>query len=238
MTLNISKRLEFIATLINEKKLFADIGSDHAYLPCYICLQNEEAHDIAGEVVHGPYNSAVETVKKYQLEDRIDVRLGSGLTVIHEEEEISDIVIAGMGGTLISQILLADSQVLESVERLILQPNNNEYKVRETLIQLGFVLTAEYILKENGLIYEILVAEGKELRNMKNPYDLTNKEKQLLFGPFLSEEKSDVFIEKWNKERQKIKRTIKQMEASDNELVHKKINTFKQKISWIEEVIS
>lgn len=238
MTLSISKRLEFISTLINEKKLFADIGSDHAYLPCYICLQDEEARAIAGEVVQGPYNSAVETVRKHQLEDRIDVRLGSGLTVLNEEDEVSDIVIAGMGGTLISQILLSDTQTLQRVERLILQPNNNEHKVRQTCIQIGYVLTAEYILEENGLIYEILVAERKEITNEIEPYDLINKEKQLLFGPFLSKEKSDIFIKKWNKEHQKLRKTIKQMQESDNELVHKKINTFKQKISWIEEVIS
>lgn len=238
MTLSISKRLEFISTLINEKKLFADIGSDHAYLPCYICLQDEEARAIAGEVVQGPYNSAVETVRKHQLEDRIDVRLGSGLTVLNEEDEVSDIVIAGMGGTLISQILLSDTQTLQRVERLILQPNNNEHKVRQTCIQIGYVLTAEYILEENGLIYEILVAERKEITNEIEPYDLINKEKQLLFGPFLSKEKSDIFIKKWNKEHQKLRKTIKQMQQSDNELVHKKINTFKQKISWIEEVIS
>lgn len=238
MTLIISKRLQFIATLINEKKLFADIGSDHAYLPCSICLKHKEARAIAGEVVQGPYNSAVETVRKYQLEDRIDVRLGSGLTVLNEEDEVSDIVIAGMGGTLISQILLADSEKLQRVERLIIQPNNNEQKVRETFLELGYVLTAEYILEENGLIYEILLAEQIDLTNRIDPYNLADKEKQLLFGPFLSEEKSPVFKQKWNKELQKIKHTIKQMEQSEDELVHNKINKFKQKISWIEEVIS
>ncbi|MDY0396706.1 tRNA (adenine(22)-N(1))-methyltransferase TrmK [Virgibacillus halophilus] len=62
--INLSKRLETVASFVDANQLCADIGSDHAYLPCYICQQNSGARAIAGEVNAGPFNSARHTVKK------------------------------------------------------------------------------------------------------------------------------------------------------------------------------
>src|SRR5690625_254647 len=98
--INLSKRLTTIATFLPSGAYFADIGSDHAYLPCYVCIHDKEARAIAGEVNEGPYNSACETVKAYELNNQIEVRLGDGLHVI-DNEQIKQVVIAGMGGSLI-----------------------------------------------------------------------------------------------------------------------------------------
>lgn len=238
MSIQLSARLQFIANLITQNASFADIGSDHAYLPTYVCLRDKDANAIAGEVVQGPYESALQTVKKHNLHHRIDVRLGSGLDVISIHDRITEIVIAGMGGTLIANILLDGKGKLRTIDRLILQPNNNEMKVRQVLLKLGFVLTEEYILEENNLIYEILVAERKEITKAKEPYKLAIKDKQLWFGPFLSEERSPVFVKKWRNEKDKLMKTIEQMERSKSKDVQVKIKSFRQKISWIQEVIS
>lgn len=238
MTIQLSNRLQFIANLISPNETFADIGSDHAYLPAYVCLRDENSRAIAGEVVQGPYESARETIAKYNLHDRVDVRLGNGLDVISSQDQVNEIVIAGMGGKLIANILYDSKEKLKHVNRLILQPNNNEITVRKTLITLDFILTAEYILEENNLIYEILVAERKEISLKDQPYDPVNKTKQLLFGPYLSRERSSVFIKKWRNEQEKLSRTIKQMKRSKVSDVQTKIKSFQQKISWIEEVIS
>lgn len=238
MSIQLSSRLQFIANLISRNTSFADIGSDHAYLPTYICLRDSRARAVAGEVVHGPYESAMQTVSKFELHDRIDVRLGDGLDVITDRDHINEVVIAGMGGTLIATILNKGKDKLRTVNRLIIQPNNNEMNVREAFLSLGFVLTAEYILEENELIYEILVAERKEITEATEPYRLENKKKQLLFGPFLSEERSPIFIKKWRNEGQSLIKTIEQMKQSTAEDVHEKIKTFQKKIKWIEEVIS
>jgi len=239
MTLQLSNRLQFIANLISGNVLFADIGSDHAYLPCYVCLQDPHAQSIAGEVAKGPYERALQTVAKYDLHERIDVRLGNGLDIIQTDDRIEEIVIAGMGGTLISTILDNGKEKLQKVNRLIIQPNNNELRVRETFLKLGFLLTDEYILEENNLIYEILVAEKKEVSSKKkDPYDINTKEKQLLFGPILYKEKSSVFIKKWQQERKKLEKTIQQMKRSEDQTVQMKIKSFEERINWIEEVIS
>lgn len=238
MTLPISKRLTVIANEINEGAFFADIGSDHAYLPCYVCLRDHKARAIAGEVAKGPYINALETVNHYQLNEQIDVRLGDGLQVINHNERVDEIVIAGMGGNLISSILLDGKVKLKQVNKLILQPNNKERIVRETLTDLNFILTKELILEENNLIYEILIAENKTNTSKKDPYDYLLKEKQLLFGPYLLREKSPLFIKKWKKERDNLLHTIEQMKRSKNESVQKKIDSFTTRIKWIEEAIS
>lgn len=238
MNLQLSNRLQFIAKLIEPSGKMADIGSDHAYLPCYVCLQNKQMKAIAGEVADGPYERALETVRKFQLENRIDVRLGNGLEVFNQEDGVTDVVIAGMGGTLISNILHEGKSKTKHINRFILQPNNNEIKVRRTLLSLGFTLTEEYILEENDLIYEILVAERNEITSNRSPYKCDIQNKQLWFGPFLMEERASVFIKKWHGERDKLLRTITQMKMSKDKSVQEKIKIFKERIKWIEEVIS
>lgn len=100
----LSERLQKIAKYLEDPVIFADIGSDHAYLPCYVCLHNNQAKAIAGEINKGPFLRAKQTVREYQLTAQIEVRKGNGLDVI-EPGEVNQITIAGMGGKLIRDIL-------------------------------------------------------------------------------------------------------------------------------------
>lgn len=229
---NLSERLRLIASFIPEGVFFADIGSDHAYLPRYVCLKDQTATAIAGEVNQGPFNRATEVVQASGLEDVIDVRLGDGLDVI-QGEEVSVVVIAGMGGSLITSILSRGKAHLKHVNRLILQPNVDERSVRRWLLHNGYVLINEKILHENGHYYEILVAEKNKEQMIYNQNEL---EKQLLFGPFLLLEKNDTFKQKWQENYKKLKRMIKQMQQAQN-LDDEKIEKFQRELNWIEEVI-
>src|SRR5690625_1135039 len=83
--IKLSKRLQNIAEQISEEAYFADIGTDHAYLPCYVCMLHPMVKAIAGEVRKGPYERAIETVRHFQLEKRIKVQLGNGLSIIDEK---------------------------------------------------------------------------------------------------------------------------------------------------------
>lgn len=229
---NISKRLRLIASFIPKGVFFADIGSDHAYLPRYVCLNDETASAIAGEVNVGPYNRATEVVQASGLEDVIDVRLGDGLDVI-KGEDVSSVVIAGMGGSLITSILERGKAYLTQVDHLVLQPNVGERSVRRWLLHNDYYLTNEKILYENGHYYEILVAEKN---NEQSIYNEDKLEKQLLFGPYLLEEKSDIFKQKWQMNYNKLNRMINQMKkAKDQD--HERIEMFQHELNWIEEVI-
>lgn len=228
--IKLSKRLQYIADKISEDAYFADIGSDHAYLPCYVCMLHPMVKAIAGEVREGPYERAIETVSHFQLQKRIEVRLGDGLAVI--DEKVNEIVIAGMGGSLISKIISEGSNKLAQVKRIIVQPNNQTKCVRETLRRYQFSLSSETILEENNHIYEILVAD----RFHSDPYESSIMKKQMLFGPFLMKEKSPIFIKKWKNEYTKLLGIIREIQLSTNKN-QRKLAYFKQQLQWVEEVI-
>lgn len=227
--IKLSERLLQVASYLPEGATFADIGSDHAYLPCFICKNDQTARAIAGEINEGPYTSAVETVTKYGLNDVIDVRLGDGLSVL-KPGEVNQIVIAGMGGSLIRSILDSGKDKLQHTELIIAQPNVDESNVRSWYRDNQYEISNEIILEENGHIYEIIVG-----RKVNHPIELTAQE--LLFGPILLKKREKIFYQKWLSEREKLERIIKQMrnaKAQD----HVKIARFTRQLEWMEEVLS
>ncbi|WP_137657277.1 tRNA (adenine(22)-N(1))-methyltransferase [Listeria newyorkensis] len=189
----LSERLEKVVSYVPAGSRIADIGSDHAYLPCYAVQKGQVKFAIAGEVVEGPFQSATKQVKSLDLVKEIAVRKGDGLAVIEQEDAIDTIVIAGMGGALIRSILEADPAKLAGVKRLVLQPNIAAHQLREWGEVNQWGLTAETILREDNKTYEILVLEPSE-----NAVVYSDAER--LLGPFLMREKSAVFQAKWEHE--------------------------------------
>lgn len=229
----LSKRLETVATYIPDGFSFADIGSDHAYLPCYMAKKDRVSFAIAGEVVDGPYNSAVKQVKLEGLTSKVSVRKGNGLEVIHPGE-VQCITIAGMGGALIAEILEQGKDKLHNVNRLILQPNVSAYSVRKWLYANAWVLVAEEILEEDGKIYEVLVAERSEQDNQQ----ISLNEEKMLLGPFLLKSKNQAFVKKWLLERNNWSRIVNQLNnAPKTEENRKKTQELQVKIHLINEVI-
>lgn len=233
--IKLSNRLKMVASYLPEGTFFADIGSDHAYLPCYICLKDETSRAIAGEVREGPYKRALETVEAYQLTNKVEVRLGNGLDIINYDDGVKELVVAGMGGSLISQIIESGKEKLTTVNRLILQPNNAAHLIRKLLLELGYSLTHEEILEENNHIYEIIVAD--KIKNEQSQWDPTEMEKQLLFGPILMKEKSPVFFKKWKMEEQKLIKVIHQMKNAKN-IDYEKLAQYETQLKWMEEILS
>ncbi|MGX9708680.1 tRNA (adenine(22)-N(1))-methyltransferase [Laceyella tengchongensis] len=154
----LSERLKTIASFIPDHKRVADIGGDHALLLTQVAKENRLQKGIVGEINRGPHQNASERVKLAGLAALIDVRLGDGLAVV-QPGEVDVVVIAGMGGALIASILEQGKDKLAGVERLILQPNIGESRVRLWLEENGFRLVEETIVEEVGIYYEILVAE-------------------------------------------------------------------------------
>ncbi|KIY22703.1 MULTISPECIES: tRNA (adenine(22)-N(1))-methyltransferase [Mesobacillus] len=228
----LSDRLNAVANNIPNGARLADIGSDHAYLPCYMVNKGMIPMAIAGEIAEGPFQSALEQVQEESLTNLITVRKGDGLEVI-APGEVDCITIAGMGGSLISSILEKGKSKLVGVRRLVLQPNVASFAVRRWLIDNGWELLNEEILKEDRKIYEILVAEkGEPLK----PYKGIDLESGMQFGPILLREKSDVFMEKWKAERRNWQRILIQLDgATQNEETEIKKKELKKKLKMAEE---
>jgi tRNA (adenine22-N1)-methyltransferase len=230
----LSNRLQVVADFIPKGYKLADIGSDHAYLPCYVVKRGTVPFAIAGEVVEGPYLSALRQVSAEGLTEQISVRKGNGLEVI-AANEVDCITIAGMGGALISTILETGKEKLSGVKRLVLQPNISAVSIREWLLTNDWELVDEQIVEEDGKIYEVLVAEKGD---PKAPYS-EDLHKGLLFGPFLMVEKTDVFRKKWLEEKRNWERIFQQLlEANPSDEINGKINELKEKIQWVEEVLA
>lgn len=220
----ISKRLETVASFVPQGAVLLDVGSDHAYLPIELVEKGHIEAAIAGEVVEGPYQSAVRNVESHGLTENIQIRLANGLAAFEESDQVSVITIAGMGGRLIATILEEGLDKLANVERLILQPNNREDELRSWLQEHGFQIVAESILEEAGKFYEILVVEAGEMKLSAS---------DTRFGPFLSKESSPVFVQKWQKEASKLEFALSQIPEKN----HEERQVLVDKIQAIKEVL-
>ncbi|MDT2760168.1 tRNA (adenine(22)-N(1))-methyltransferase [Enterococcus xiangfangensis] len=228
---DLSNRLQKAAEFVPPAAILADIGSDHAYLPVALMLQEKISYGIAGEVVTGPYESAKRQVAKNGLEEKIAVRLADGLEAVELADHVSAITICGMGGVLIRDILQRgkDKNRLSGKERLILQPNVGERQLRQWLVAEGYQIVDEAMIEENHKIYEIIVAE-----KTKTIPDYSAEE--LFFGPVLLVEKSPIFIKKWQHKLSKSETILASLHQSDQD-VAEKIKEVAQEIEWIKEVL-
>jgi len=228
----VSKRLESLAMYIPSGATLADIGSDHAYLPCYAAINGRIVSAIAGEINEGPFRLAQETVKQHGLENVIAVRRGNGLNVI-ASGEVDAIVIAGMGGDLIRTILEEGKQKLTTQTTLILQPNVGEKRLREWLQAEQWRIINEEILEEDGHIYEIVVAKYGA------PSSMYLSLEDLWFGPCLRRQSSAIFKKKWRAERQRRENVLISLERAQNmDMIKEKRKAIEREMTLIDEVIT
>jgi len=230
----LSARLSTVAKYVTKGERIADIGSDHAYLPCWLVKNGIVPFAIAGEVADGPYQSARKNVIAEGLTGEISVRKGDGLAVI-EAGDVDCITIAGMGGALITSILEAGKDKLRDVKKLILQPNISAISIRKWFLENNWELTAEEIMEEDGKIYEVLVGEPGDARR---PYG-QDLELGLLVGPILVEKQNEAFKNKWSAELKSWRRVYQELEhaVESQEAVEKRQELVK-KIHLIEEALN
>lgn len=226
---HLSNRLATVASYVPKGSRLADIGTDHAYLPVNLLKRGLIAGGVAGEVVRGPFENAAHEIQREGLTDRLTARLANGLKAIEPADQIDTVVIAGMGGTLITQILAQDFDRLAGVNRLILQPNVGEMVVRRFLMTHGFQLVTEEILAEDGHTYEVLVADRAEQPVIYNDEDLR-------FGPYLLREHSTIFIAKWQRELARTEAVLKQVQQAAV-VPEDKVAELTAEIQEIEEVL-
>lgn len=159
MIIILTPRLSCIYSHITGK-IIADIGTDHAYIPIELAKNNRIRRAFACDINKGPCDIARANIENEGFSDIIEVRLGGGLSVI-EKGEADEIIIAGMGGKLICDILAADLETAAAA-RLVLQPMNAQAELRHFLIDNGFKITGEDLEIEGFKVYNILTAEKGE----------------------------------------------------------------------------
>lgn len=152
-----NKRLELIASILPHGRGFADVGTDHGYLPVYMAQHGYSGKIIASDINEGPLSTAVASARQAGAEDRICFRLCDGLDG-YSSEELDTVVIAGMGGDTICGILDRADWVMSRDILLILQPMTKAEVLRYWLTNNDFAICGEWLIEENGEIYQILSA--------------------------------------------------------------------------------
>lgn len=187
----ISKRLNKISSHIKGKRM-ADIGTDHGLVPIFLIENKIVDYAIAADISKPSLQKAIDLAKEKNIE--LDARLGDGMEVLNPEDGIETVVIAGMGGVLIGEILSA-SEISKNV-RLILQPMQGARELRKYLFENGYEIIDEDVVFEDDRYFEIIVAEydGK-IREVPNEIELKipiqalrkNQEEAFLFVEYLKD---------------------------------------------------
>lgn len=151
----LNKRLQTISAFIEKNDVVLDIGCDHALLGIYLVL-NKDIKVIGSDINSGPLLKAKENLKKYHLSRKIELRLGDGLNIM--SDDINTIVISGMGGQSIINIL-KNINKYPNVKKLVISPNNDFSLTRTEISKLGFSLERETMVLESGKYY--LISEYK-----------------------------------------------------------------------------
>lgn len=188
--MKINNRLKAIGDLVDENSLTMDVGCDHALLSIYLVLKKKHKRAIASDIKEGPLQSAKENIKRYQVEDQIELRLGDGLSTY--TDDIDTVTISGIGGRTIIGIFKSNMKSTKKLKTIIVSPNNYQQDVREFFTGIGFQIVDESLIKEGKIIYQIM-------KFTKGKGKLSKKEK--FFGPILLQKKGMLFTEYYKREK-------------------------------------
>ncbi len=153
--MHLTSRLKTIADSIDKCSCVADIGSDHALLPIYLIKNNKADKAIATDINKGPAGNSRKRIQQYGLDNLIDVRVDFGLKAL-KDNEADVIIISGMGGLLIADIIKESHDIAKSAKMLVLQPMRDGYLLRKWLVGNGFKIIDADIVKEEKKFYEII----------------------------------------------------------------------------------
>ncbi len=201
MNIKLSERMEALFEMVTPGSRLADVGCDHAFLPIELCRTGRIPSAVAMDVKPGPLERAQEHISACGLEDEIAVRLSDGIAEL-EEGEADAVLIAGMGGLLIARIL-TDHAIPESVTELILAPQSEFADVRRCVREIGFVITDEDMVLEDGKFYPIIKAARGTPQSEPDPGaaddgsdTVDRQELEDNFGPILLANRHPV-LHKW-----------------------------------------
>ena len=180
--MKLSKRLKTIANLIDNNRVILDVGCDHALLDIYTVLNNDSIKAYASDNKEGPLDGAKVNIAKYKLNDKIETILMDGIENI--PKDVNTVIISGMGGMNIVNILNRHKNNLKNIDELILSPNNDYINVRKKVFRLGYYLEDEILLIDKRVTYLIM-----KLKKGKKRYS----KRELVLGPILLQKRDKVF---------------------------------------------
>ncbi len=151
--IGLTKRLSLVALFVDKGSTFVDVGTDHAYLPIYLCKHEISRGGIAADINIGPLKIAERNLALAGLTNRVSLVLSNGLQEI-DTDKVDTVIIAGMGGETIWSIL--ENAHLDEGHNIILQPMTQLSALRKNLASSGFEILCEALAEEENKLYHVL----------------------------------------------------------------------------------
>ena len=194
--IELTPRLQAVASFVPEGARLADIGTDHAYLPVSLLLDGKIPGAIAADLRKGPLDRARMTAQEYGCTEKVSFRLCDGLAEIKSYE--TDVIsIAGMGGETIADILAAAKWMNRNGIPAILQPMSSQPELRRWLWQNGYAIREEKLVREGDTLYVVLLVQAGESVPLTAAEEWAGRQWQGMDAP-LREAYLDMLLEKIN----------------------------------------
>lgn len=206
--IQLSKRLKAVASFVTPGKRIADVGTDHGYVPIYLVQSERAPYALAMDLNKGPLSHAKENILRYNLQNRIETRLSNGLRE-YNRGEAESIVIAGMGGNLMVQILSEAYDKWKDDTELVLSPHSEAELVRRYLSENNMVIEEECMLIDEDKYYVVM-------RAVSGKSDCES-DAHLRYGKLLLERKDEVLFEYLKKElakKEQIEESLRQSSSA------------------------
>ncbi|MBQ2120494.1 MAG: SAM-dependent methyltransferase [Peptococcaceae bacterium] len=227
--IKLSQRLQAIADFVPQGARVADVGTDHGFLPCYLAQNNQAVKVYACDINAQPLALAQKNVADYNVGEIVSTRLGNGLAVI-EPGEVDVVTIAGMGGSLMIEILDAAPLVVDKLNRIILQPNVGAEAVRIWAEKNRWHIVEEQLVRENDRFSVIIAMEPGRSLNSMTPVEL-------FLGPELLKQQHPLLGLYISEEYDKAQMVLAQLAKSDSEESRHKEQMLKRKWEDVNGVI-
>lgn len=190
---SLSKRLKAVSETVIPCKKVADIGCDHGYVAISLIESGKAEFALCMDINEGPLKAAKEHINAVGFESRIETRLSNGLHNATSNDGIESIIVAGMGGNLVTTIIDDGRSIVKNLKQMVLQPQSELFLVRKKIRELGFYIDSEKFLTDMGKYYWIMDArpgikecEEPELLDFYDNYsEFLIKSKDLLYKEYI-----------------------------------------------------
>ncbi len=211
--MRLSKRLELVASFVEEGSCIADVGTDHGYIPIALVERGTAQRAVAMDLREGPLQRAREHICQAGLSDRIETRLSDGLASL-KSGEADTVVIAGMGGSLVIHILEEGRRFWGEMKRFILSPQSDLELVRSYLEASGFSTVDEAMTEEDGKYYTVMAVrmeDQKALGREAGAIPAAARQAGLRYGRCLIDKKDPVLAEYLEREAGRIRSVLSRL---------------------------
>ncbi|UBL05940.1 tRNA (adenine(22)-N(1))-methyltransferase [Clostridium perfringens] len=229
--MELSKRLKRIAEHVDKCESVADIGTDHGYIPIYLVKEGICKKAIASDINKGPIEKAKVNVAFEGVSNKVKCLLGPGLNPL-KVGEVNGVILAGMGGNLTRDILLADMDKVKKYDFIILQPAQNPEVLREFLYKNDYEIIDEDLIKDEGRFYELFKVKYNE-----NSEKLVFEDELYYEVSPLLREKGHQLFEEFIEEKINRCETILSFIKEDTEAAKKRKSDLEEKINKLKGML-